>query len=255
MRASPEHSIALSEDLFGDFARHIASHGAAHALFVGDVLEYQDIALEFFIRVEQRAHIQIDRRVRIVGRLERHIDGDIGLQRTHHFTQRPANPAVTVAKQALCGATQDSVGPDPEQARGNIVDPHDIERAINGDHPVRQPAQHVFGVVAFLDHVSEQLSILERDGALRRQHLQPALIPVRERPPMAIQYLHDPDRYAMLVDHGHPQNRSGAKAGLAIDFRIEAGIAVGIQNIDRLAVGEHFPGDSHIRGDPDLARG
>ena len=59
----------------------------------------------------------------------------------------------------------------------------------------------------------------------------------------------------MFVQHRHAQDRARAIAGLAVDFRIETRIGIGIGNIDCRARSEHFTGDTEVGGNADLAFG
>ena len=171
------------------------------------------------------------------------------------FAHAAEQPRVAALEQTLGRGAEYLVDAHPQELACGIIELDHVAEVVEGQHRIGQAAQNVFTVVAFIQHFAKQARIVERNGALRGEHFEAALVTHAEWSAASIQDLHHADRHTVLVQDRHAQHRARAIAGLAVDFRIEARIGIGIGNIDRAARGEYFTGDAEVCRNADLAFG
>ena len=124
---------------------------------------------------------------------------------------------------------------------------------IEGDDAVRHALQHRVGVVLHAPDVVEQLGVLERDGDLRRERLQPLLVLVREDAAALVQHLRDADHLVVLVDDRHAEDRPREEPGLLVEGGIEPEVGIGIGDVHALAGREDRTGNAEMAGEADFA--
>src|ERR1019366_4290147 len=93
-------------------------------------------------------------------------------------------------------------------------------------------------------NVVEQLGVLEADGQLRGEDLQPLLVLLGKRPAFLIQNLRYTDGLAVLIRNRNAQDGSGEVAGAFVEGRIEAQIGVRVGNVDGAAGSENGARDA-----------
>ncbi len=123
---------------------------------------------------------------------------------------------------------------------------------VQRQHGIVHAVQNGLVVIARGADVLEQLRVLDGDGGLGRECPQPPFVGTAERPALAVQDLHDADLALAPGDDRHAQHAVGTVAGVPVDLGIEAGIAVGVGNVDHPPAAEAFAGNAGIGREADL---
>ncbi len=162
------------------------------------------------------------------------------------------HPGIAIAEHLLGRPTDQVFGRQLKNSTRGFVGLDDFEPVIERHDAVRQRFEDALVIVLQLQHVGEQLRILDRDGNFGGKGFEPADIGSGERPAALVQHLQHAEMLAGPVDDRHVEQVAGAEARPPIDLRIEQRVGIGVGDVEHLAAGKGRAGDPGLRRDADL---